>query len=255
MSKKSLLLAALVVVATACGDAGGVTGTGGAGGTGGEGGFAGEGGAGGETGAGGAGGLAFLGDCGTHADCEGGGYAACVPEQYDGLIPPAEVEEGTPGACIELNSMGPSVYIHDIAPGTNTEQGFVVNPRAEYHEVLSVRTYRHPASGNGEWDWEGAITYPYASGTAPWAVRLFLGLELNTRLVGIDDPSFEVECNLVFDELGLVEGGVVIGAGQESIFVTSSLIVCPTDEPGSPGILIEAESYGELVIAGSMPGL
>ena len=210
INNKSPLLLLLALVATACGDT-------------------------------------FLGECQTREDCIDPLKFACVPFGDHGTIP-GEVEPGTPGIC-RAHLTSPSIlHIHEIAPGENTEDGFIAAPTGEYDEVFSSRTYFLDYIGDQtKIEWEGVAEYPYRTPDHPpnsWGMTF--GLEYNTRLVGIDDASFEVECNLVFGEGGhLVEGGVTIHAGNLGERGSSSVLICPTNEPGTSGIRVEHDFFSQ----------
>ena len=172
------------------------------------------------------------GECRTPFDCESG--SVCIPSEYDGPIP-GKVEEGVAAVCTPLPPMVSLLY-REFAPGISSVDGFVVAPGL-YRHAVSYRLYAFETTSGASYDTE----LPYWP-RGPMGQYVDFGLEYYTRVVGLDDPSFDVECNLTFNELGeLIEGGVVLGPGEHGVDRTSTLLVCPTNDPGSQGILIETE--------------
>jgi hypothetical protein len=137
MSNKSLLLVALVVVATACGDAGGGTGTGGAGGTGG---FAGE---------GGTGGVAPK-SCEFQVDCEDG--FLCSYFRPDGRFC---VPQGTLIECDETRT-------YDSGDGSIVVQSIAYLPVELPEDVTAVNCGGYYIDAGGtefEISYEGDVEY------------------------------------------------------------------------------------------------
>lgn len=176
---------------------------------------------GGSGGEGGMGGVFDPGECRTHFDCEPS-YTCIAADGHDGPIP-NEVEDGVSGLCEELRWA--DLSFGEASPGRNTEEGFIVEP-GDYLTVWSYRTF-------GE-SYETAGTVPLRMPfTVSGDIRIRYGLEYRVRAVAeaFEDFAFDVECNLVFDDRGeLLEGGVTVEPG---------LLVCPTNEPGSPGMQFE----------------
>ena len=175
----------------------------------------------------------FAGECQTPFDCEP--RYVCIPSEYDGVIPPS-VAEGVPGVCELKPELVSFVYI-GLAAGSSSSDGFVVEPGL-YRWGMRYRNHQFGTTTGASYELE----LPYSGG--PLGLSVDYGLESYIRVVGVDDPSFDVECNLAFNEAGeLVEGGVVLGPGEHGEYGRSFLLVCPTSDSGNPGIWIEGELW------------